>query len=101
VERVPTKLGCGFGALGTDAPLPPAAIDAHYGRPVLTLQLFPAWLYIFTKRLCSSMLPNDPASPAPHSPPTAPSQPQKGRSCLLYGCGTLLALVLLIAGTVA
>jgi hypothetical protein len=42
-----------------------------------------------------------PSSPAPLPTPAAPPPASKKRSCLLYGCGALLALVLVIAGTVA
>jgi hypothetical protein len=41
-----------------------------------------------------------PVSPAPASPAT-PTPAPKRRSCLLYGCGGLLALVVVIVATVA
>jgi len=46
---------------------------------------------------------NPPSPPSPVSPvsPSAPAPTSKRKSCLLYGCGGLLALVLVIAATVA
>jgi hypothetical protein len=46
------------------------------------------------------MSPNNPSSAGPPSLPSAPPQPKK-RRWLLYGCGTLLALLLLVVATVA
>jgi hypothetical protein len=45
---------------------------------------------------------NPPVLPAPASPagPSAPTPAPKRTSCLLYGCGTLLALLLVIGATV-
>ncbi len=45
------------------------------------------------------MAPNNPSSPNPQSSLPTPPRPQK-RSWLVYGCGTLLALLLLIVGSV-
>ena len=42
-----------------------------------------------------------PSAPAPLPSPAAPPPATNKRSCLLYGCGGLLALMLVIAGTVA
>ena len=47
------------------------------------------------------MSPNTPSSPAPLSTPSAPTPAVKKTRWLLYGCGTLIALLLLIVGTVA
>jgi hypothetical protein len=49
------------------------------------------------------MVPNNPSSADPNLPPvaSAPAQPPKKGRWLLYGCGGLLALLLLIVGTVA
>ena len=46
------------------------------------------------------MSSNTPSSPAPLSAPATPPPAAKKRGCLFYGCGTLLALVLVIAATV-
>ena len=46
------------------------------------------------------MSPNTPSSPAPLSPPSAPATAVKKTRWLFYGCGTLIALLLLIVGTV-
>ena len=42
-----------------------------------------------------------PPSPAPPAVPAAPSPAPKRRSCLFYGCGALLALLVVIGATVA
>jgi hypothetical protein len=42
-----------------------------------------------------------PAAPAPTTVPTAPTPAAKRRSCLFYGCGGLLALLVVIGATVA
>ena len=47
------------------------------------------------------MSPNTPSSPDPLSTPSAPTPAVKKTRWLLYGCGTLIALLLLIIGTVA
>src|SRR5512136_2788684 len=47
------------------------------------------------------MPPNTPSSAAPLSPPAAPPPAPKRTRWLLYGCGTLLALLLVIVATVA
>ena len=47
------------------------------------------------------MSPNTPSSPAPPSPPSTPPPAPKKTRWLLYGCGTLLALLLVIVATVA
>ena len=47
------------------------------------------------------MSPNTPSSPGPLSTPSAPTPAVKKTRWLLYGCGTLIALLLLIIGTVA
>jgi len=39
-----------------------------------------------------------PSAPAPLPSPAAPPPATNKRSCLLYGCGGLLALMLVIAG---
>src|SRR5690349_8781286 len=44
---------------------------------------------------------NTPSSAGPPPPIPGPPPPQKRHRTLLYGCGALLALLLLIAGTVA
>jgi hypothetical protein len=46
------------------------------------------------------MSSDTPSSPAPPSAPAAPAPAPKKRGCLFYGCGTLLALVLVIVATV-
>ena len=46
------------------------------------------------------MSPNTPASPAPLSPSSTPPPTPKKTRWLLYGCGTLIALLLVIVGTV-
>jgi hypothetical protein len=46
------------------------------------------------------MSPNTPSSPIPLSPPTAPPPAPRRTRWLLYGCGTLLALLLVIIATV-
>ena len=47
------------------------------------------------------MSPNTPFSPDPLSPPSVSTPAVRKKRWLLYGCGTLIALLLLIAGTVA
>ena len=47
------------------------------------------------------MSPNTPSSPDRLSTPSAPNPAVKKTRWLLYGCGTLIALLLLIVGTVA
>ena len=42
-----------------------------------------------------------PPSPAPPAVPAAPTPAPKRRSCLFYGCGALLALLVVIGATVA
>lgn len=46
------------------------------------------------------MSSNTPYSPESHSPPTAPIPAVKRPRWLLYGCGTLTALLVVIAGTI-
>jgi len=46
------------------------------------------------------MSPNTPSSPDPLSTPSAPTPAVKRTRWLLYGCGTLIALLLVIFGTV-
>src|SRR5512146_37255 len=50
--------------------------------------------------LFMGMSPNTPSSPGPVPPPSTPLSAKKSR-WLLYGCGTLLALLLMIAASVA
>ena len=47
------------------------------------------------------MPPNTPSSPDPFTPPSVPAPAPKKTRWLLYGCGTLLALLLVIVATVA
>lgn len=47
------------------------------------------------------MAPNNPSSSDPHSSLPVPPRPPKKKTWLLYGCGTLLVLLLLIVGMVA
>ena len=47
------------------------------------------------------MSPNTPSSPDPLSTPSAPPPAAKKTRWLLYGCGTLIALLLVIVATVA
>ncbi|HEY5910225.1 MAG TPA: hypothetical protein VJA21_06430 [Verrucomicrobiae bacterium] len=46
------------------------------------------------------MVPNTPSAPAPLSAPSTPLPPPKKTRWLLYGCGTLIALLLLMVVTV-
>jgi hypothetical protein len=46
------------------------------------------------------MSPNTPSSPDPLPPPSTPAPAVKKRRWLLYGCGTLIALLLVIVATV-
>ena len=47
------------------------------------------------------MPPNTPSSPDPLSPPSVPAPAAKKTRWLLYGCGTLIALLLVIVAAVA
>src|SRR5512139_774092 len=47
------------------------------------------------------MSPNTPSSPAPLSPPSAPPLVPNRTRWLLYGCGTLVGLLLVIVATAA
>src|SRR5271169_4357644 len=46
------------------------------------------------------MSPNIPSSPVPPALPSAPPPPAKKTRWLLYGCGTIVALLLLMVATV-
>lgn len=46
------------------------------------------------------MLPNTPSSPDPLTPPSVPAPAAKKTRWLLYGCGTLIALLLVIVAAV-
>src|SRR3954447_24941707 len=74
------------------------ACPGNYARESVTLHLS---LQILPGDLSSSMVPDTPSSSGPPPPYAGPPPPRRKRSWLLFGCGSLLALMLIIVATVA